>query len=523
VSFSASLREVVEANGNRLLSKHPTWERVPLGSVCRIQNGFPFESKFFNAADRGVPLLRIRDVTRSETETFYSGAYDAEYLVRSGDLLVGMDGDFNARIWTGPPALLNQRVCRLFPDEARYSKRLLAYVVQGYLDAVNRHTSAITVKHLSSRTVEELPIPLLPLREQARLLEALDAQTSRLDAATASLERAQVKLKAYRASVLKAAVEGRLVPTEAELARAEKREYEPADVLLKRILAERRRRWEIAELEKLTAQGKHPTDEHWKAKYKEPVAPAADSLPKLPLGWCWASLSQLVSEPLTNGKSVPDGDGYPVLRLNAIAEGRVNLDERKSGNWVGLIPQNYFVKRDDFLIVRGNGSINLVGRGGRVAADPDAVAYPDTLIRARIGGRAFDGALLARFWDSSPVRSHIERRAKTTAGIFKVNQLDLESTPLPLAPTEEQTRVVEELQRLDSVAGRELREIDALIVRCARLRQAVLKWAFEGKLVDQNPNDEPASVLLDRIRRERAAPPNPAPARKTRRKRARAE
>src|SRR6185369_13511064 len=92
----------------------------------------------------------------------------------------------------------------------------------------------------------ELPIP--PAPEQERVVEAVDSYLTRLDDAVASLERVQAKLKAYRASVLKAAVEGRLVPTEASLARAEKRNYEPADVLLARMLMERRRRWEEAEL-----------------------------------------------------------------------------------------------------------------------------------------------------------------------------------------------------------------------------------------------------------------------------------
>ena len=93
--------------------------------------------------------------------------------------------------------------------------------------------------------------------------------------------------------MLKAAVEGRLVPTEASLARAEKRDYEPAEVLLARILKERRRRWEEAELAKLKAAGKTPKDDKWKAKYEEPVAPDTSTLPELPEGWCWAASTNL--------------------------------------------------------------------------------------------------------------------------------------------------------------------------------------------------------------------------------------
>jgi type I restriction enzyme S subunit len=87
-------------------------------------------------------------------------------------------------------------------------------------------------------------VPIAPLREQLRVADVLDSYVTRLDAAAEGLRRVEANLKRYRASVLKAAVEGRLVPTEAELARSEGRDYEPASVLLRRILAERRRRWQ---------------------------------------------------------------------------------------------------------------------------------------------------------------------------------------------------------------------------------------------------------------------------------------
>ncbi len=155
--------------------------------------------------------------------------------------------------------------------------------------------------------------------EQQRIVDAIDSYLTRLDDAVASLERVQAKLKAYRASVLKAAVEGRLVPTEASLARAEKRDYEPAEALLARILKERRRRWEDAELAKLKAAGNTPKDDKWKAKYEEPVAPDASRLPELAEGWCWASLGALIVDGPQNGMYVPKsqyGEGTPIIRID---------------------------------------------------------------------------------------------------------------------------------------------------------------------------------------------------------------
>jgi len=179
--------------------------------------------------------------------------------------------------------------------------------------------------------IRQFRVFLPPTAEQQRIVEAVDSYLTRLDDAVASLERVQAKLKAYRASVLKAAVEGRLVPTEASLARAEKRDYEHGEVLLARILKERRRRWEEAELARPRAAGKTTRDDKWKVKYEEPVAPATTGLPQLAEGWCWATIGQLygvkygLSEPLS--KTGPESSrDVPILRIpNVTADGTLDL------------------------------------------------------------------------------------------------------------------------------------------------------------------------------------------------------
>jgi type I restriction enzyme S subunit len=122
-------------------------------------------------------------------------------------------------------------------------------------------------------------ISLPPLPEQHRIVAEIEKHFTRLDAAVASLQRAKANLKRYRASVLKAACQGKLVPTEAELARAEGREYEPASVLLERILKDRRARWEA--------------QERRRGKYKEPATLDISTLPGVPEGWVWAMVEQL--------------------------------------------------------------------------------------------------------------------------------------------------------------------------------------------------------------------------------------
>lgn len=190
--------DIVRESTSGLLAAHESWERVRLGDVANVLNGFAFRSSFFTKSE-GVPLLRIRDVGQSATDACYSGPFDDTYLVCSGELVVGMDGDFRAARWSGPDAVLNQRVCKLTVRHTDlYDPGFLAYVIQGYLDAINARTSAVTVKHLSSRTVQDIPLPLPPRNEQRRIVAAIEEHLSRLDVADSSLVQAQARLAQLR-------------------------------------------------------------------------------------------------------------------------------------------------------------------------------------------------------------------------------------------------------------------------------------------------------------------------------------
>lgn len=514
MSFTASLDQIVCENRNGLLSSYSSWERVPLGEVCSILNGSPFPSDFFNGKE-GVPLIRIRDVLRGETETFYNGPYDREFLISAGDLLVGMDGDFNCAFWHGPSGLLNQRVCKLTPREEFYSKRLLAFVLPGYLAAINAETSSITVKHLSSRTIEEISLPLPPREEQDRLAVFLEEKLSDLDAAVASLQRVRASLKRYRASVLKAAVEGRLVPNEAELARREGRDFEPAAVLLDRILTERRRRWEESELAVMKAAGKPPKDERWKSKYKEPVAPDASALPHLPDGWCWVTVEQLgeVSGGLTKNRTREKiATRLPYLRVANVYTNELRLDEIFDiGVESSEIPR-VRLQPGDLLIVEGNGSSDQIGRVALWDGSIDPCVHQNHLIKVRFGIEMLSRWALS--WLMSPAgRLLVSRAASSTSGLHTLSISKVARLSVPLAPLAEQAQALIELERRELVTDGVIEIVAKSNKRAARLRQAILKWAFEGKLVDQDPNDEPAPLLLERIRAEREVA---APSRKSR-------
>ncbi|WGD52979.1 restriction endonuclease subunit S [Bradyrhizobium sp. CB1650] len=144
-----------------------------LADLVRIDSGFAFKSDRF-ASEGELPVVRIRDVVRGYSETYYSGDYDEQYLVSDGDLLVGMDGEFNRQRWRGGMALLNQRVCRIAADESRLSNNYLYHFLPKALKEIEDQTPFATVKHLSTKDIKNIEIPLPPLDEQQRIAAILD-------------------------------------------------------------------------------------------------------------------------------------------------------------------------------------------------------------------------------------------------------------------------------------------------------------------------------------------------------------
>jgi type I restriction enzyme S subunit len=329
----------------------------------------------------------------------------------------------------------------------------------------------------------------------------------------------QRNLKRYRASVLKAAVEGRLVPTEAELARAEGRDYEPASALLERILAERRRRWEEAELAKMKAKGKPPKDDKWKAKYKEPAEPDSSNLPDLPEGWCWASCAQILLRLQTGpfGSSLHKSDyvtgGTPIINPQHLQGYGIRPSER-----VAVAPDTV-ARLSAFRLEAGDIVLGRRGEMGRCA-----------LVEIREDGwllgtgslalkpvEAVDGRFFAWVLRSPRTVRTLEGESVGTT-MTNLNQEILYGLPVPLPPTVEQVRIVQEIERHFSVIESLERSGVTQQAKCGRVRQAILKWAFEGKLVDQDVADEPATVLLKRIKAEREAAAGKKPTARVQRK-----
>jgi type I restriction enzyme S subunit len=244
-------------------------------------------------------------------------------------------------------------------------------------------------------------------------------------------------------------------------------DVEPASELLKHILAERRAEW------------------NGKGKYREPNDPDTTGLPPLAESWTWANLEQLswASSYGTSAKCSYENAGPPVLRIPNIQGGRVDLTDLKYAKAGEGLNEEDRLAAGDLLIIRTNGSKDLIGRSAVVRDQLNRpMSYASYLIRFRLIAEPALFGWLATIWDCSFLRAWIEQRAATSAGQHNISMSTLNTLPIPLPPRAEQERIVAEVEQRLSVT----QQIDEMLannfVRSEGLRQAVLGMAFSGKL-----------------------------------------
>src|ERR1019366_3024010 len=472
--------------------------------------------------EAGIPFLVIGNVrsgrldfadVRFVPQGYYRSLADHRKPKR-GDVLYTVTGSLGipALVDTDRAFCVQRHIAMLKPARETNARYLLHALASS--DAFQQATKAATgtaQKTLGLASLRAMTVPVAPAPEQARVVDAVDSYLSRLDAAAASLGRAQTKLKAYRASVLKAAVEGRLVPTEAELARKQERTFEPAEALLARILKERRRRWEEAEIAKLESSGKPPKDDRWKDKYDEPSPPEGSNLPELPEGWCWATIEQLAAPeayalaigPFGSSLKVEDyrKAGVPLVFVRNIrAESFLDDDDTRYVDEEEAIElQAHVVHPGEILVTKMGdppGDCSIYPRHR-----PTAVITADCIKLSPASELCVEYIILAL---RSPLVQAQIRGATKGVAQKKVSLERFRPLAIPVCPIDEQRRLVDTADALMSTSAALERQINVDERRVARLRQALLKWAFEGKLVDQDPSDEPAEKLLARIRAESA-------------------
>lgn len=357
--------------------------------------------------------------------------------------------------------------------------------------------SGTTVKGIRLETLRQLPIPLPPLQEQREIVAELEIQFSRLDEAVSNLQRVKANLKRYKAAVLKAAVEGRLVATEASLAHREGRTYETGVQLLHRILAERRAKWA------------------GKRKYHEPVKPETEALSELPAGWVWASPEQLsAGEPYSMaigpfGSSLKVSDykteGVPLVFVRNIRSGSfggentVYVSDDKAAELSA-----HLVEAGDILVTKMGDPPGDVCR--YPANRPTAVITADC-IKLRVTKVGVDPAFIEYAMASRVVQDQILGITKGVAQL-KVSLENFSSIALPLPPFADQARIVAEVDRHLSIIREVETEVDRNLKRSDAMRQSILAKAFGNTLGTISSNEEDSG---NQTMKTRKLPSLPAP------------
>ena len=456
------------------------WRIQKLGDVAsKIGSGSTPRGGEVVYKTMGVPLIRSMNVHFSGFKPdglVYLDQVEAEKLeqvtVQKGDVLLNITGASIGRVTTAPDlmagARVNQHVCIIRPNG-----ELIAAFLAQFLASPDEQARVMNVQvgatrqALTKAMVQNWDVPVPPLAEQRRIVAEIEKQFTRLEAGVAALRRVQANLKRYRSAVLKAACEGRLVPTEADLQKSEGRsqkEFESGEQLLKRILAERRKNW--------TGRG----------KYKEPGAPDAVHLPPLPAGWTWATAEQLTDEnrSITYGViklGAPVADGVHVLRSSDVRHLRLDLvNVKRVAPEIAGEYRRTFLKGGEVLItVRGT-------LGGVVVAPVECAGFNISREVAMFAMVELAVAkITAIFIGSAPLQRWMLQRAKGIA-YTGINIETLKKLPIPLPPLAEQTRIVAEVERRLSVVEELEAVVSANLKQAARLRQSILQKAFTGEL-----------------------------------------
>ena len=472
------------------------WAMATVGELADYVNGRAFKPTEWK--DSGKPIIRIQNLNNAEAKYNFSPvSHEDKYLVKNADLLFAWSASLGAHIWHGGDAWLNQHIFLVLPKSST-TKLFVFYLLEKITAELYAKAHGSGMVHVTKGKFESTKIALPPLPEQHRIVAKIEELFSGLDKGIENLKTARAQLKVYRQALLKHAFEGKLT---AQWRAENQGKLETAAALLKNIQQERAQRYQqqLADWEAAGKQGGKP-------KAPKPLPPLTAEelaeLPELPEGWVGARLGWMTCsvEYGTSAKSAESG-ACPVLRMGNIQNGKFD--------WTDLVFTDdedeitkYLLRGGDVLFNRTN-SPELVGKSAIFKSNKPAI-FAGYLIRVNQIATIAESQYLNYF-----LNSHIAKQHGNTVKTDGVNQSNINGEklvnyPFPFCSLEEQKVIVELLDaKLSEVDQLEL-TLTTSLQQAEALRQSILKKAFAGLLVPQDPHDEPASALLARIQAERA-------------------
>ena len=387
------------------------------------------------------------------------------------------------------------------PDFLSYQLR--APACQSYFQEFARGTAQ---KGIYLGALAGLPIAVAPIAEQVRVAAKIDELFSQIDEGERALDRVRKLVERYRQSVLKAAVTGELTR---EWREQHVGELESGEALLTRILEARRQAWEQSEVAKMKGKKQRPGNGAWINEYAAPPTPDIIDLPELPINWTWASLGSLIVIGPQNGIYIPQakyGSGTPIIRIDDFQTDWIRpLAELRRVEATEEEGFTYGVKRADLIINRVN-SVSHLGKCMLIPEDFIGALFESNMMRCSVSDLISKEFVVA-YLNSEFGRRRSTKNCKHAVNQASINQDDVAEIPIPLPPLAEQQIIASAIRAEMSKLPDQTGDLSRLSLA---LRQSLLRSAFSGQLIPQDPTDEPASVLLERIAAERVASPKRA-------------
>lgn len=433
------------------------WAWTTLGEIIE-----PSKEKVNPLVIEEVPYISLEHIEKNTGKLLGHGCSSdvrsSKTKFNRGDLLYGKLRPYLNKVYISDFEGVCSTDLLVFPKNELLSNVFFLYrlLCRDFVNYASYNVSGVNLPRVNFQTLSRFKIPLPPLPEQHRIVAKIEELSTKLDAGIDELHKAQSQLKRYRQSVLKAAFEGKLT-------------------------------------------------EAWRAKHQDEIEPAASIANDLPNGWMWTKLEE-VSElnPRIDRQSIDDDLEVTFLPMKHVEElsGKIDLSETK--RFSELKRKSYTPFRDgDILFAK----VTPCMENGKIAIAYDlknGIGFGSTEFHVIRLSDEQSKQFFFFYLLQQKFRQEAKRAMTSGVGLLRVPTDYMRRVPIPLPPLPEQQAIVSEVESRLSVAREVEKTVTAELKRAGQLRQSILKRAFSGKLVPQDPNDEPASVLLERIKAEKS-------------------
>jgi type I restriction enzyme S subunit len=436
-------------------------EIIPLGMTGDYINGLGFKEADWSS--EGLPIIRIQNLTNSAKPFNRTlREVDDRFKVQNGDILVSWSATLDAFIWRRGAAILNQHIFKVVPDTERVEPGFLFYQLKSIIWQMSHgeHAHGSTMKHINRKPFLSHPFWCPALSQQREIASKLDRSFSGLENSEKQLQHLQSKLKQARASILKAAVDGKLCMHDNAISGS----TETKDHINK---------WE-QEINALKYKNRTSNRSPGK-KQHTCLQSCADEK-----GWIQATVSEIANVQLGRQRSPKDHNGpwmTPYLRAANITWDGLALVDVNSMNFDPSERERFALKVGDILLNEASGSASEVGKPAIWRGEIPDCCFQNTLLRVRTIPSLQRWILLHFVADAKS--GHFSRSSKGV-GIHHLSANTLSAHIIRIPPPEQQERIVAEVDRRFSVLDQVEATVTTSLARCVKLRQAILKRAFGG-------------------------------------------